>query len=54
MAKICSFSKIKLVTARKTIFKIFFQLLKVKIAYKIIYIGQYTNASEKFCKKVLN
>ena len=29
------FSKINLVTARKTIFKIFFQLLKVKITYKL-------------------
>ena len=29
------FSKIKLVIARKKIFKIFFQLLKVKITYKL-------------------
>ena len=34
------FSKINLVTARKKILKIFFQLVKVKIAYKLnIYIG---------------
>ena len=36
MAKICFFSsKINLATARKKIFKIFFQLLKVKITYKL-------------------
>ena len=36
------FFKINLVTARKKIFEIFFQLLKVKITYKLniyIYIG---------------
>ena len=31
----CFFSKINLVAARKKIFKIFFQLLKVKITYKL-------------------
>ena len=35
MAKICFFSKINLVTARKKIFKIFFQFLKVKVTYKL-------------------
>ena len=35
MAKKCFFYKINLVTARKKIFKIFFQLLKVKITYKL-------------------
>ena len=40
MAKICFFSKINLVAARKKIFKIFFQLLKAKVTYKLnIYIG---------------
>ena len=34
MAKICFFSKINVVSARKKNFKIFFQLLKVKITCK--------------------
>ena len=35
MAKICFFPKNNLVTARKKVFKIFFQLLKVQITYKL-------------------
>ena len=35
MVKIFFFSKINLVTARKKIFKIFFQLLEVAITYKL-------------------
>ena len=35
MAKMSFFSKINIVTARKKIFKIFFQLSKVKITYKL-------------------
>ena len=35
MAKICFLLKFNLVTARKKIFKIFVQLLKVKITYKL-------------------
>ena len=53
MAKIC-FSKITLVTARKKILKMLFQLLKVKITHKLnIYIGYYANVSKKFYKKML-
>ena len=45
MAKICSVL-INLVRVRKNIFKIFLQLLKVKV-----HIGSYANVSVKFCKK---
>ena len=40
---------INLVRVREKFFKIFFQLLKVKI-----HIGSYANVSIKFCKKMLN
>ena len=45
MAKICSFL-INLVRVRKNIFKIFLQLLKVKV-----HIVSYANVSVTFCKK---
>ena len=35
MAKINFFSEINFVTARKKVFKIFFQTIKVKITYKL-------------------
>ena len=48
------FSKINLVIAKIKIFKIFFQLLKVKIRYKLhIYIFYYANVFKKTYKKVL-
>ena len=54
MAKICFFSKFNLVTAKEIIFKIFFQLLKVKIRYKLnIYTGEYAKVSKYSNKKVL-
>ena len=43
------FFLINLVRVREKFFKIFFQLLKVKI-----HIGSYANVSIKFCKKMLN
>ena len=48
MVKVC-FLLISLVRVTKMIFKIFLQLLKVKV-----HIGSYANVSVKFCKKVLN